>query len=358
MRFIFKTAYDQDIRLAKHGGHVFWYSGLLVALLFAPWVVSEYWLAQLTFILIYGIVGLGLMLLAGFTGLFSIGHAAFLGVGAYTEAVLTNAGVPFPIAMAAATALSAAVGVVVGLPALRVKGIYLGIATLSFGFIVEEVFARWEGVTGGNAGKHLKAPEMLGWKLDTGESFYFLCLVLAIVATLLILNLLRSPTGRAFVAIRDSEVSAQSMGIHLARYKTLSFAISAALAGLGGALYAHKLMFISPDQFNILQSIDLLLMVVIGGLGSVHGAFLGAIFLISMPQVIALAKDWLPDAVGQAPGLQGAVYGLVLIAFVLFEPLGLYGRWLKIRTYLQIFPFYRRGLFKRQKSFQKSERLR
>jgi branched-chain amino acid transport system permease protein len=358
MRFIFKTDYLQDVRLAKHGGHVFWYSLLVVALLAAPWVVSEYWLAQFTFIMIYSIVGLGLMLLAGFTGLFSIGHAAFLGVGAYTQAVLTNAGVPFPIALACAGALSAAVGMVVGLPALRVKGIYLGIATLAFGFIVEEVFARWESVTGGNSGVHIKAPNLFGWKLDSADEFYFLCLLLTVGATLIILNLLRSPTGRAFVAIRDSEVSAQSMGIHLAYYKTLSFAISAALAGIGGALYAHKLQFISPDQFNIIQSIDLLLMVVIGGLGSVHGAFLGAIFLIAMPQVISLAKDYLPAVIGQAPGLQGLVYGLVLISFVLFEPMGLYGRWLKVRTYLQIFPFYRRGLFKRQKSFQKSDRLR
>jgi branched-chain amino acid transport system permease protein len=358
MRFIFKTDYGQDINLAKHGGHIFWYSALVLLLVAAPWLFAEYWLAQLTFILIYSIVGLGLMLLAGFTGLFSIGHAAFLGVGAYTQAVLTNAGLPFPVALFFAGALSALVGMVVGLPALRVKGIYLGIATLSFGFIVEEVFARWESVTGGNAGIHIKAPAMFGLKLDSGDEFYFLCLVLTIAATLLILNLLRSPTGRAFVAIRDSEVSAQSMGIHLARYKTMSFAISAALAGVGGALYAHKLQFISPDQFNILQSIDLLLMVVIGGLGSVHGAFLGAIFLITMPQVIALGKDYLPAVVGQAPGLQGTVYGLVLIAFVLFEPLGLYGRWLKVRTYLQMFPFYRRGMFKRQKSFQKSDRLR
>ena len=358
MRFLFKTDYGQDVNLAKHGGHVFWYSGLLVAMVFAPWVVPEYWLAQLTLILIYSIVGLGLMLLAGFTGLFSIGHAAFLGVGAYTEAVLTNAGWPFPLALAAAGALSAAVGVVVGLPALRVKGIYLGIATLSFGFIVEEVFARWESVTGGNAGKHVASPAMFGWTLDSGEEFYFLCLVLAIASTLVILNLLRSPTGRAFVAIRDSEISAQSMGIHLARYKTLSFAISATLAGIGGALYAHNLKFISPEQFNILQSIDLLLMVVIGGLGSVHGAFLGSIFLITMPQLIALAKDYLPAAIGQAPGLQGVVYGVVLIGFVLFEPMGLYGRWFKVRTYLQTFPFYRRGMFRRQKSFQKSERLR
>jgi branched-chain amino acid transport system permease protein len=358
MRFIFKTSYAQDINLAKHGGHIFWYSALTLLLVAAPWLFAEYWLAQLTFILIYAIVGLGLMLLAGFTGQFSLGHAAFLGVGAYTQAVMTNAGLPFPLALACAAGLSAVVGVVVGLPALRVKGIYLGMATLSFGFIVEEVLARWEKVTGGNAGIHIKAPELFGWKVDSGEGFYYLCLFITVLATLGILNLLRSSTGRAFVAIRDSEISAQSMGINLSRYKTLSFALSAGLAGVGGALYAHKLQFISPDQFNIIQSIDLLLMVVIGGLGSVHGAFLGAIFLITMPQVIALTKDYLPAAVGQAPGLQAVVYGVVLVSFVLFEPMGLYGRWLKVRAWIQMFPFYRQGMFKRQKSFQKSDRLK
>ena len=347
MRFTFKTDYGQDINLAKHGGHLFWYSALVLLMVAAPWLFAEYWLAQLTLVLIYSIAGLGLMLLAGFTGLFSMGHAAFLGVGAYTHAVLTNMGVPFPIALACAAGLSAAVGLIVGLPALRVKGIYLGIATLSFGFIVEEVLARWESVTGGNAGIHIKKPDIFGWVLETGDQFYFLCLVVTVLSTLGILNLLRSPTGRAFVAIRDSEISAQSMGIHLAYYKTLSFAISAALAGIAGALYAHNLQFI-----------DLLLMIVIGGVGSVHGAFLGAIFLITMPQAIAMVKDFLPPVVGQAPGLQGLVYGLVLIAFVLFEPMGLYGRWLKIRTYLQMFPFYRKGMFKRQKSFQKSDRLK
>jgi branched-chain amino acid transport system permease protein len=358
MRFIFKTQYNQDITLAKHGGHVFWYSLLALCLVAAPWVVAEYWLAQLTFVLIYAVVGLGLMLLAGFTGLFSMGHAAFLGVGAYTEAVMVNAGVPFPLALLCAGLFSAIAGVIVGLPALRVKGIYLGMATLSFGFIVEEGIARWEHMTGGNAGLSVNPPALLGWTLDSTESFYYLCLVVVVGATLAILNLLRSSTGRAFVAIRDSEISAQSMGIHLARYKTLSFALSAALAGIGGALYAHKIQFLSPDQFNIIQSIDLLLMVVIGGLGSVHGAFLGAIFLIVMPQLIAMAKDFLPAAIAGATGLQGTVYGIVLIAFVLFEPLGLYGRWLKVRTWFQLFPFYRRGMFKRQKSFQKSDRLK
>jgi len=358
MRYIFKTDYEQDIRIVKHGGQAFWYSALGLVLLVAPWWAGEYWLSQLSFVLVYSIAGLGLMVLAGFTGLASIGHAAFLGVGAYVEAYLSARGWPFPLSMALAAALSAAVGVVVGLPALRVKGIYLAIATLAFGFIVEEVLARWESVTKGNAGMTVAAPQLFGAELGSSEAFYFIALATCVGVTLGVINLMRSATGRAFIAIRDSEVSAQSMGIHLAGYKTLAFAVSAAVVGLAGALYAHKLRFISPDQFGILQSIDLLLLVVVGGVGSIHGAFLGAIFLITMPQLIALGKDWLPPAIGQASGLQAVVYGGVLMAFVLFEPMGLYGRWLKVRTWLQLFPFYRRGMFRRQKAFTKSERLK
>jgi branched-chain amino acid transport system permease protein len=358
MRFTFKTSYEQDVALAKHDGHRFWYGLLGIVLLAAPLLLPEYWLAQLSFVLIYSIIGLGLMLLAGFTGQVSIGHAAFMGVGAYAQAYLTNQGVPFVLALAVATALSAVVGIIVSVPALRVKGIYLGIATLSFGFIVEEVVARWEDVTGGNAGLNVKSPDIFGLVLSGDTGFYYLCLVLCVITTLAVLNLLRSPTGRAFVAIRDSEISAQSMGINLAWYKGLAFAISAAMAGVAGALYAHKMRFISPDQFSLIQSVDLLLLVVVGGLGFVHGAFLGAIFLITMPQLIALGKDYLPEAIGGAAGLQAVIYGIVLVAFVLFEPMGLYGRWLKIRTWFQMFPFYRAGMFKRQKSFTKSDRLK
>jgi branched-chain amino acid transport system permease protein len=358
MRFIFKTRYEQDIQIVKHGSQWFWYSVLLLALFTAPGWAGDYWLSQISFVLIYAVAGLGLMVLSGFTGLASIGHAAFLGVGAYVETVLTARGWPFPLSMACAAGLSAAVGVLVGLPALRVKGIYLAIATLSFGFIVEEVLARWESVTKGNAGISVGPPAFFGFDLGSQDAFYFIALGTVLLVTWGVLNLLRSATGRAFIAIRDSEISAQSMGIHLAGYKTLAFALSAAIVGLAGALYAHKLRFISPDQFGIAQSIDLLLMLVVGGLGSVHGAFLGAIFLITMPQLISLGKDWLPPAIGQAAGLQAVVYGVVLMAFVLFEPMGLYGRWLKVRTWLELFPFYRRGMFKRQKTYAKSERLK
>ncbi len=358
MRFIFKTDYLQDIQLAKHRGQQFWYGLLFVALILLPWIVSNYLIDQLVLIFIYSIVGLGLMLLSGYTGLISLGHAAFLGVGAYTEAVLAAKGWPFPLSISMAILLSAITGVIVGLPALRVKGIYLAIATLALGVIVEEVLTRWESVTGGNSGLPVKAVQLFGIKIASLQGFYYLSLVFVVVSTWVVLNLLRSPTGRAFVAIRDSEVSAQSMGIHLAKYKTISFALSAGLTGLAGALYAHKIRFLSPEQFTVLQSIEMLMMIFIGGIGSIHGVFFGAFFLIVLPQAISVAKDYLPAAIGGAAGLQATIFGLIIVGFVMFEPLGIYGRWVKIRTYLQMFPFYRKGAFKRQKTFQKSERNR
>jgi branched-chain amino acid transport system permease protein len=264
---------------------------------------------------------------------------------------------PFVVSLASAALLSAAVGIIVGLPALRLKGIYLAIATLAFNVIVEEIITRWESVTGGNSGKQLKPIEMFGQKLASGESFYYLCLALAVLSCLALMNLLRSPTGRAFVAIRDSEVSASCLGVNLARYKTMSFALSAAFTGIGGALYAHKVTFISPEQFTLIQSIELVTIVIIGGIGSLHGAVLGAAFIIMLPQGISIAKGWLPEQIPQA-GLQSVVFGLILVGFIIFEPYGLYGRWLKIRTYFDMFPFYRRGTFRRQRNYLRSERLR
>jgi branched-chain amino acid transport system permease protein len=358
MRFHFKTDYDQDIRLFKDGVQVFWYGLLAVCLLGLPLVLPEYLVGQMVFILIYCIIGLGLMLLIGFTGQISLGHAAFLAVGAYTEALLQARGVPFAVSLLAAALLSGAAGVLVGLPALRLKGIYLAIATMAFGFIVEEIITRWEHVTGGNSGKQLKQIDFFGVTIDSDARFYYLCLGLTAVILLGLINLMRSPTGRAFVAIRDSEISAQSMGIHLARYKTVAFALSAMLTGVAGALYAHKLQFISPEQFNLLVSIEMATLVFIGGLGSFHGAIFGAAFIIALPQVIVFMKDYLPTAVAQQTGLQPTIFGIILICFLLFEPLGIYGRWVKIRTYFSLFPFYRRGMFRRQKAYMKSDRLK
>lgn len=358
MRFLFRTDYQQDVRLFKHGGQVFWYGLLLAALLVAPWLLPDYYVSQLVFIWIYAIAAIGLMILVGFTGQVSLGHAAFLAMGAYTEAYLQQHGWPFALSLTFSALVAGITGIIVGLPALRVKGMYLAIATLAFGFIVEEGIARAESITGGNAGKAIGSLEVFGLPIDSEQRFYYLSLFVLALVVVGVMNLLRSPTGRAFVAIRDSEISAQSMGIHLARYKTIAFALSAAVAGIAGALYAHKLRYLSPDQFTFLQSIELLIILVIGGVGSIYGAIFGAAFWIAVQQFIVLAKDWLPPAIAQQTGLQPTVFGLILVAFVLFEPMGLYGRWLKIRTFFQLFPFYRKGLFRRQKSYMKSERLK
>ena len=357
MRFLFKTRYEQDQQLFKDGVEAFWYGLLLVLLLLAPFVVPEYYRAQLVFIFIWAIVGFGLMLLSGFTGQISMGHAAFLAIGAYAETILQARGIPFVVSAPAAVLLAAGAGVLIGLPALRLSGIYLAIATLSFGFIVEEVLARWESLTAGNSGLMVPALNLVGAPLQSVEAFYFLCLACVVAVGLAVRNLLRAPTGRAFIAIRDSEISAQSMGVNLARFKTLSFALSAGITGLAGALYAHQIRFISPEQFTLLLSIEFLMMVVIGGMGSLHGAVFGAVFMIVLPELIALAKDWLPQAAAEQTGLKGTVFGLIMIVFVLFEPMGLYGRWVKIRTYFSLFPLYKRGMFQRQKSYQKSERV-
>ena len=358
MRFLFKTDYRQDLRLFKHGGQVFWYGALLLALMVAPWLLPDYWVSQLIFVCIYSIAGIGLMVLVGFTGQVSLGHAAFLAMGAYTEAYLQQHGWPFVLSLSFSALVAGITGIIVGLPALRVKGMYLAIATLAFGFIVEEGLARADSVTGGNAGKMLGPLEVFGLPIDSDQRFYYLVLFFLVLVVLGVMNLLRSPTGRAFVAIRDSEISAQSMGINLARYKTTAFALSAAIAGIAGAFYAHKIRFLSPDQFTFLQSIELLIILVVGGVGSIYGAIFGAAFWIVVQQLIVLAKDWLPPAIGQQTGLQPTVFGLILIAFILFEPMGLYGRWLKVRTFFQLFPFYRKGMFRRQKSYMKSERLK
>ena len=358
MRFLFKTDYQQDVRLFKHGGQVFWYGLLLAALLVAPWLLPDYYVSQLVFIWIYAIAAIGLMILVGFTGQVSLGHAAFLAMGAYTEAYLQQHGWPFVLSLSFSALVAGITGVIVGLPALRVKGMYLAIATLAFGFIVEEGIARAESITGGNAGKAIGSLEVFGLPIDSDQRFYYLVLIVLVLVVIGVMNLLRSPTGRAFVAIRDSEISAQSMGINLARYKTTAFALSAAIAGIAGALYAHKLRYLSPDQFTFLQSIELLIILVIGGIGSIYGAIFGAAFWFAVQQFIVLAKDWLPPAIGQQTGLQPTIFGLILVAFVLFEPMGLYGRWLKVRTFFQLFPFYRKGMFRRQKSYMKSERLK
>ena len=358
MRILFKTSYLDDIRILKHSGYRSWYGLLIAALLVAPLVLAEFYVGELSQIFILAIAGVGLMLLIGYTGLASLGHGAFMAIGAYTDTYLMSKGVPFLVAFPAAGLVAMLAGVAVALPANRMTGIYLAIATLAFSQIVEQVVIRWESETRGFQGMPVPPPAIIGHPLSRAWEFYYLCLAVLVLVVLASINLIRSPTGRAMVAIRDSEISAQSLGVNVVRYKTIAFAISAAISGLAGALLGHKLKFISPDAFNILLSIQLLLMVVVGGLGSIHGAIFGAIFVGGLPQAIALMRDYLPPVIARTPGLEPGLFGLVMILIVLFEPLGIYGRWLKVKAYFDYFPLYRRATFKRQRAYLKTERVR
>ena len=235
------------------------------------------------------------MILSGFTGQASLGHAAFLAIGAYTAAYLQQYDVPFPVYFLAAGLLTGVIGALVGFPALRLQGIYLVIATISFAFIVEEILARWESVTNGNEGMRVKTLAMFGVTVSRDSpGFYFLCLGFLILTILGTLNLLRSPTGRAFIAIRDSETAARSMGINVALYKVKSFAISAAITGFAGCLFAHKLTFISPEMFTLLLSIEFIIVILIVGTFSLHGAVLGAIFIVMIDPFLTYLKDDMP----------------------------------------------------------------
>jgi branched-chain amino acid transport system permease protein len=380
MRFPFKTGYDHDLGLFRDPVQRRWYAALLVGTLILPALVPDY-VGDISLVFIYGLCGLSLMVLAGYTGLVSLGHAAFLGIGAYAHVYFVqDLGLPWVAGVLLAALITAGAGTLVGLPALRMTGVYLTIATLAFALIIQEVFARWDTVTHGLKGRPVDKPVIFGISFANDLAFYFLCLAVLIAGLWLTANLLRAPTGRAWVAIRDSEIAAQSMGVHLARYKTLAFAYSAALMGAAGALFAHKIGFLAPDIFSVLLSIQFLLMVVVGGLGSLHGALYGAVFVAMLPVLISQARDQVPQWAGQAvgvfgkdagsaaflaldrfvkqPGLEPGIFGLILVLFILFEPLGIYGRWRKVQLYFSTFPLYKRATFRRQKTYMRSERLR
>lgn len=362
MRFFFKTDYAQDIRLFRDKVDSFWYALLAIIVVALPFALTaageDYFIGEITWVFIYGICGLSLMVLVGFTGLVSLGHAAFLGIGAYAHAYFIQHGVPFLGAMVLAIVISTLAGILVGLPALRMTGIYLAIATLAFAIIIQEVFSRWESVTHGFAGMPVEKAQIFGVPFEDDTAFYYLCLFFLALTLWFTKNLLRSPTGRAWIAIRDSEIAAQSMGVNLAFYKTMAFAYSAGLMGMAGALFAHKIAYLAPDIFTVILSIQLLLLVIVGGLGSLHGAIFGAIFVALLPPTIAILRDYLPEAIARQPGLEAGIFGLILVLVILFEPLGIYGRWMKIKLYFSMFPMYKRATFKRQKSYMKSERLR
>jgi branched-chain amino acid transport system permease protein len=358
MRYVFKTSYRRDMALWRHRGDLFWYGLLGVVLLLIPMVLGEFYVGELGGVYIFAIAGVGLMLLTGYTGLVNLGHAAFVGIGAYTNAILLHAGVPFLITLPASGLLAGIAGIAIGIPTLRMSGLYLAIATLAFGGIVGTVLQKWDSVTGGFDGFAVPTPTIFGYPIEGANGVYYMSLVVLVFVLWLSANILRTPLGRAMVAIRDSEISAQSMGINLALYKTVAFAVGAGMAGLAGALLAHYVRFLAPDSFDVLLSIQFVTIVFVGGLGSLHGAIFGALFVRLLPQAIAIVRDDLPFGIGRMPGLEPSLFGLVLVLVILFEPAGIYGRWLKIKRTFQEFPLHRKTAFRRQKAYARSERLR
>ncbi len=358
MQILFRTHYDQDINhLVDRGERTRVAFAVLLALL-APLAVGSYYISELSIFLAYILAGIGLMVLTGFTGQVSFGHAAFLGLGAYTHSILLGLGVPFLISLPVAALVSGAIGAALGRAVSKMHGFYLAIATLAFVIIVETVLGEWETLTGGHMGLQVPPVVLFGYELSAEWQLYYL--ILAVVAFCIwgVANLMRSPTGRAMIAVRDSETSARSLGLDIGCTKILAFFISASITGLAGGLMAHLLWFLSPETFGVPESLKILLMVIVGGLGTITGAILGAVFVTILPNIIGLLREVLPDAIAHAAGLEQFLFGGIIAAFIILEPEGLYGRWRKFRLFLETFPYYKRATFVRQKRYLKTERFR
>jgi branched-chain amino acid transport system permease protein len=280
----------------------------------APLGLSGYGLYLLTLTEIFVLVALGLNLLTGYAGQISLCHAAFFGVGAYATAILTQkAGLPYLLSLLLGALLTTAIGALAALPALRLKNIYLAIATLGFGVVLQKIIFEWRGLTGGGGGLALTAPSVAGYELGA-VGLYYLTLTFMTVGLLGAWNVSRGRTGRALLVIKDSEIAAESLGIHASRYKVTAFAISAFYAAVAGGLFAYLVRYINPESFSVGLSISFLSMVVIGGLGTIGGSILGAAFYVIVPELLRGIKD--------APGL---VFGLLLAIVMVFMPQGLWG---------------------------------
>jgi branched-chain amino acid transport system permease protein len=344
----FRTSYAADETIfATRLSRAWCVAGIGLCCL-APLVLDKYYLNLLIQIGYLGIAALGLNLLVGFTGQISIGHSAFFGFGAFASAFLANRfAVPVSFAIPLAGLATTAVGLAFGLPAARVRGLYLAIATLAAQFILQDFFSRAGWFTGGIAGTPADAPSLFGFSLNGDERYLYLVLAYVVVMYLLATNLLRTRDGRALVAIRDHYLSAEMMGINLARYRTLAFGLAAFYAGIGGALYGHYLGFVSIEGFTILMSIQFLAMVIIGGLGSVMGTLLGTAFMVLLPEVMgagaaALKGTWIDTTLNLKEGLaflREMAIGAAIVLFLIFEPDGLAHRWRRIRDYWALYPF-------------------
>lgn len=286
----------------------------LIILLLLPLFLGKYSVFLLCLLAIYALVSLGLNLLMGYTGQIAAGHAGFLAIGAYFTAIVSESvqWLPCPIILFLAGIFTGIIGFFLGIPILRLKGFYIAMATLAFGVVVSEVILQWSSLTGGDDGFSVPTARIAGFAFDSDFKLFYLIIPVTIIMTILAKNLVNGYIGRAFIALRESEVAAQTIGVDLAKYKTIAFAISAFYTGVAGGLFAYLITFLSPDAFTIELSMDFIAMIVIGGMGSILGSIIGAVILTGMQQILAGLLD-----------LQILIFGLSLIIFMIFMPGGI-----------------------------------
>ena len=340
----FRETYIKDEEIFQ-SLFVKWCLGLfLVFLLIFPFVANAYLLYVANMIGFAIIAAIGLNILTGFTGQISLGHAAFAGVGGYTSAILiTKLGFSFWIALPCAGVMAAIAGLIIGIPSLRVKGLYLCIATLAAQFIFEFIFVHWESLTHGTRGINVPPPSIGSFLINTEKRFYFLTLFMVVLAVVYARNLVRSRVGRAFVAIRDRDLAAEIIGINLFRYKLTAFAISSFYAGIAGALWVGFIRIVTPEHFPFHLSVQYLAMVIVGGMGSVLGSIFGAIFMTLIPELLNVLSSSLTVIFAGAAHFfipfKEVVFGGLIVFFLIFEPHGLAEIWRRIKAFFLLWPF-------------------
>ncbi len=338
-----KESYAADEALFDTATQRFWLGVLALVLVAFPFVASQYWLYLACLVAINVASATGLNILTGYTGLVSLGQAAFMGLGAYTVAILElRLGSPFAFNLLAGGLVAMAGGVLVGIPSLRVKGLYLAISTIAASFILHFVFANWKPVTGGTAGLSLPPASLFGIPLDTSFRLYWLIVPVTALMLAGAANVFRTRIGRAFIAIRDRDISAEVLGIPLLRYKLLSFALSSFYAGVAGGLWAYFFRVVTPESFPLVMSIFFLAAIIVGGMGSILGGILGAIFMTMVPEVLKIVVGWLP--LGEHMGVvlspvRTMVFGGLIVGFLIFEPHGLAEIWRRTRRFFHLWPF-------------------
>jgi branched-chain amino acid transport system permease protein len=337
--------YSQDTALFYTLASKVWLYIFCGLVLIYPNIVSKYYIYIVNITFINIIATIGLNILTGLTGQISLGQAAFLAIGAYTSTYLTaRFSCPILLTLPASGFMAALGGLLIGIPSLRLKGLYLAITTLGFHYIVEHIVTHWHSVTGGPKGITIPYPSIFGYALSTDKNFYYFTLFILVLLMIYAKNLSRSRDGLAFRAIRDNDIAAKVMGISLTGFKLTSFAISSFFVGIAGCLYANYLTSIGPEAFTLHQAIQYLAMVIVGGFGSVIlGSLLGAIFMTLIPEFLLLSIEPLvklyPNVAGMFSDIRTSFFGLIIILFLIFEPDGLSGRWSKIKNYWTMYPY-------------------